>query len=116
MKPGHLELFVKDPQLSKAFYVDVLGFALVVEQPGGNVWVQCGDLEILLRPGSNAHPAPDYQHAPSALVLYTPDLPGTAAALRERGLVFRGTDGQPDCLTFTDPDGHWFQLVNPDHA
>jgi hypothetical protein len=50
-------------------------------------------------------------------VFYTDDVDKTAAELRARGLVFRGEDG-PGCLTFTDPDGHWFQLVNPreDHS
>ena len=36
--------------------------------------------------------------------------------LEEKGLRFRGNDGSHKCPTFTDPDGNWFQLVDPsDH-
>ena len=37
-----------------------------------------------------------------------------ARRLSQRGLAFQGNDGSNECLTFTDPDGHWFQLVNPE--
>jgi hypothetical protein len=30
-------------------------------------------------------------------------------------LTFRGDDGGDAFPTFTDPDGHWFQLANPNH-
>ena len=32
MKVGHLELFVKDPVVSKDFYESTLGFEVVAEQ------------------------------------------------------------------------------------
>ena len=44
------------------------------------------------------------------MVLYTDDLTATSARLAEHGIQIRGDDG-PGCLTFTDPDGHWLQLV-----
>jgi hypothetical protein len=47
------------------------------------------------------------------IVLYCDDLDAKLAELKSRGLEIRGTDGSPRCPTFTDPDGHWFQLVNP---
>jgi catechol 2,3-dioxygenase-like lactoylglutathione lyase family enzyme len=115
MKIGHIELFVVEPLASKEFFEKVLGFELVVQQSENLIWLKCGDVEILLRPAKASHHANSYAEASSAIVLYTEDVQKTAATLRERGLVFKGTDGQPDCLTFTDPDGHWFQLVNPEH-
>jgi hypothetical protein len=46
--------------------------------------------------------------------MYTNDLEETVDAFKKKGLEFKGTDGSEKCLTFTDPDGHWFQLVNPE--
>ena len=43
------------------------------------------------------------------------DLEKSRNELISRGLIFRGTDGSDECLTFTDPDGNWFQLTDPDH-
>src|SRR2546428_8088157 len=114
MHLGHIELFVRDPLASREFYEKVLGFEVVAVQ-GRHVWLKLGAVEVLLRPGSAAK-APDYGSAAAGFVLYTHDLATTASRLRERGLVFDGTDGSDKCLTFCDPDGHWFQLVNPnDH-
>ena len=110
---GHLELFVADPLASQAFYVDVLGFELITVQPGPFVWLACGDQEFLLRPGRNAPRATAYDEAAMAPVLYTNRLEEVAEELKGRGLVFGEPDGAPCCLTFADPDGNWFQLVDP---
>jgi catechol 2,3-dioxygenase-like lactoylglutathione lyase family enzyme len=113
MRIGHIELFVRDPLASRDFYVGVLGFQHVATQ-GRNAWVKLQDTEILLRLGEPPAAAEDYSG--SAIVLYVKDLQAAAERLRARGLIFAGTDGSPKCLTFKDPDGHWFQLVNPnDH-
>lgn len=110
---GHIEIFVQAPLKSRDFYVDILGFELDAVQGENFVWVKSGEQEILLRRGANTAPAPDYQHAPAALVLYTDDLPRTRADLEAKGVVFRGDDmGSP---TFADPDGNWFQLADPNH-
>lgn len=114
MKIGHIELFVADPLKSKDFYVEVLGFEEVAVQGGKYAWVKLGDTEILLRPGKNPSPAPDYQHTPQGITLYTDDLQKTMDELKSRGLEFKGSDGSEKCPTFTDPDGNWFQLVNPE--
>ena len=116
MRLGHTELFVRDPLASRDFYERVLGFEVTAVQHGGAViWLRLGDREILLRKGAGPHPSPDYQHCGQAFVFFTDDLPATMRALESRGLVFTGNDG-PGCPTFTDPDGHWFQLVDPRHA
>ncbi|MDB5032829.1 MAG: glyoxalase [Chlorobi bacterium] len=113
MKLGHIELFAHDTAAAGRFYLDVLGFELVAAQDGGFIWLKLGDCEILLRPGAPPASASSYRTTAAGMVLYTDDLPGTTERLRERGLEFRGTDGSEDCLTFTDPDGNWFQLVDP---
>ena len=111
MRMGHIELFVRDPLASKAFYVGVLGFDLVHVQDGRFVWVKLGEREILLRQGTPPVPAASYQQAAAGIVLFVDDVEAAAERLRERGLEFRGTDGSELCLTFMDPDGNWFQLA-----
>ena len=116
MRIGHTELFVRDPVASRDFYERVLGFEVVEVQHGGSViWFRMGERQILLRKGAPPAGSADYQHCGAAFVFFCDDLPATMAALRARGLEFRGDDG-PGCPTFTDPDGHWFQLVDPRHA
>lgn len=113
MKIGHLEIFVAHPLKSRDFYVNVLGFEEVAVQ-GPYIWVKLGETEILLRPGKNPSPSSSYQNAASAVTLYCDDLAKNIKKLESRGLEFKGTDGSNKCPTFTDPDGNWFQLVNPD--
>lgn len=114
MKIGHIELFVADPQISKQFYCDALGFEIVTEQAQGRlVWLALDGREILLRPATaprNGGAA--YGDNGPALVLYTADLPATLARLRDRGHEPCGHDA--GCPLFQDPDGHWLQVVNPD--
>jgi catechol 2,3-dioxygenase-like lactoylglutathione lyase family enzyme len=112
MRIGHLELFVRDPLVSRDFYQRVLGFEVVAVQ-GANVWVKLGDVEILLRPGSGGGNATTYADAAAGIVLYVDDLPAARRQLEARGLKLDGSDGGDKCPTFRDPDGHWFQLVNP---
>lgn len=113
LETGHLELFVKEPVTSKDFYLNILGFKLIEIQNGKFVWLNKDSITILLRPGKSAVPAENYQSANIALVLYTDDLERCAEELKSKGLEFKGTDGSSRCLTFTDFDGNWLQLVNP---
>lgn len=112
-RPGHWELFCADTARARDFYIRILGAQLLEEQEGGYVWLLLGAQELLLRPGQPGSAA-DYEHSGQALVLYTEDLAAARATLTKRGLTFSGFDGHPDCPTFQDPDGHWFQLVDPD--
>lgn len=57
-----------------------------------------------------------YKDSDVGFVFYTDDLEKTRKELISHGLEFKGTDGSDSCLTFTDPDGNWFQLVDPRHA
>jgi catechol 2,3-dioxygenase-like lactoylglutathione lyase family enzyme len=110
MKLGHIELFVRDLLRSKQFYEEVLGFEVTAVQEQF-VWLQLGDTEIFLRPGTPPPAASSYEKTAVALVLYTDNMPQTLARLHEYNLTCQPMDG--DCYTFTDPDGNWFQLVDP---
>lgn len=112
MKIGHIELFVKNASASKEFYESVLGFEVVAVQSPDQVWVRCGEVEILLRKGNPTN-SNQYESSNNGIVLYTDELESTSQALAKRGLIFKGTIDTEKCLTFTDLDGHWFQLVNP---
>ena len=115
IRAGHIELFVKDSAASREFYEKVLGATVADVQNGEFVWLGLGGLVLLLRPGSPPPPRPTYQEGACGLVLYTNDLETTRQELQGRGLEFRGTDGSDRCLTFPDPDGNWFQLVDPEN-
>ena len=114
MRIGHIELFSRDVSRARRFYVDVLGAVDVQPEAEAVAWMQIGTLEILLRPGEPAETPATYGAASQGIVLYVDDLDAARSALVERGLAFEGTDGSPLCLTFRDPDGHWFQLVDPE--
>jgi catechol 2,3-dioxygenase-like lactoylglutathione lyase family enzyme len=114
MKIGHIELFVENPLKSKEFYVDILGFDLIEVQFDKFVWLQSGNIEILLRPGKNTMVVDEYIDSNAAIVIYTDNLDKTCVELQSRGLKFAGVDGNERCPTFKDPDGNWFQIVNPE--
>jgi catechol 2,3-dioxygenase-like lactoylglutathione lyase family enzyme len=116
LKFGHIEIFSSDPERSQQFYCDVLGFELEVIQNGLLIWLKKGDLEILIRPGRPTQSISRYEDSPTGFVLYSSNVQETLNELVERGLQVRGTVDSDKCYTFTDPDGNWFQLVDPhDH-
>lgn len=117
MEFGHTEIFVREPVKSKEFYTGILEFELVEIQIDKYVWLKSGNSLILLRPlAGNTRRAANYDLADTGFVLYTDNLQESAEKMRSKGLQFQGIDGSDKCLTFTDPDGNWFQLVNPnDH-
>jgi len=115
MQFGHIELFCSEPRRTMAFYREVLGFELTAVQGDQLIWLRKGPFELLLRPGS-PRPAASYEESAIGLVLYVDQLEHRLQEFIERGLVIKGTVDSEKCYTFTDPDGHWFQLVDPnDH-
>ena len=110
---GHIELPVRDPLASLAYYVDTWGFELVANQGDRFIWVKKGSIELLLRPGS---PFPGPSHKDSInFVLYSDDVVRDVAAATARGVSFTK---RANCHHFRDPDGYWWQLVDPgaDHS
>lgn len=116
MRFGHIEIFAEDPLKSKDFYIKILGFELVEIQHDKFVWMKYCGMEFLLRPGKNELKVSQYKDSNTGIVLYTDDLEKSRSEMISKGLAFRGTDGSDECLTFTDPDGNWFQLTDPDHS
>ena len=113
MRIGHMEIFVRDLPRARAFYVDVLGCRDMFPDNDQVVWLELDGRELLLRPGEPPPAAARYERSASAQVFYVDGLEEARAALEARGLEFQGTDGSDRCLTFMDPDGNWFQLVDP---
>jgi catechol 2,3-dioxygenase-like lactoylglutathione lyase family enzyme len=99
MRIGHLELFVRDPERSRSFYEQVLGFEVTAVQ-GRNVWLMLGDAEILLRLGSGAEGGPSYASAATGIVLYVDDLPAARERLASRGLKFEAATGAKSVRRF----------------
>ena len=108
---------VTDPQRAKAFYRDVLGFALVREAPmgPGMVWIQlapAGQTVTIalvtwfdqMRPGGL-----------QGVMLNTDDLDADHALLRGRGLAIGEIHQEPwgRYAQFSDPDGNGWILREP---
>ncbi len=114
MRLGHIELFVSDPMASLRFYERVLGCEVIeIQGDGVCAWIKIGEIQILLRRGKPQVIAKEYRSAQSAIVLYTDNLEEDISTFVARGLKLAGTDGSDREPTFTDPDGHWFQIVDP---
>lgn len=113
LKPGHIELFVNSPLQAKEFY-QKLGFRVQEIQLEQFVWMENQGLTILLRPHRTAASPTTYQDAAAGIVFYADNLSEAQKELNNKSIVFKGTDGSDQCLTFSDDDGNWFQLVNPD--
>ena len=113
---GHIELFVHDPLATLPFYRDVLGASVTVIQDNQFVWLKIDDLEILLRPGKPPDQSKSYQSSRCAFVIYSDDLADSLAHFERMGVTVVPMKDSAECHTFTDPDGNWFQLVDPsDH-
>jgi len=113
MKIGHIELFVKDSKKSLEFYCNKLGFEHVSDQ-GEFQWIKSGSVEILLRPGENEKSS-NYEESSHGIVLYSDNFDEICTRLKSMGVIFDQDEMEENCLYFTDPDGHWFQLVDPNH-
>lgn len=110
---GHLEIFVQDPLKLKDFYTNVLGFEVIaVQGEGRNIWFKSGSMEILLRGGAEKNAAAGHDMS-FDIVLYTDDFNGDAGRIKKAGVELSCREGESDCLYFQDPEGNWYQLVDP---
>jgi catechol 2,3-dioxygenase-like lactoylglutathione lyase family enzyme len=115
MQIGHLELFARDPATTADFYLNVLGFQPVVQQPGNLHWIALKEQEVLVRPARPAatHAPTSYDESSTALVIYTDRLDQEVERLRSVGVQVVGLGGSPRSFGFQDPDGRWIQMVDP---
>jgi glyoxylase I family protein len=113
---------VKDVQRSIAFYTQMLGFKLDMQNLPAFGQVSIGALKLILSgPGaSGSRPMPDgRQQAPGGwnrVVLQVQDLPAHIADLKHHGVRFRneleaGPGGQQ--IQVEDPDGNPIELFEP---
>ena len=107
MRIGHIELPVEDPGRSARFYVDVLGFEVVAENPD-IMWVGLGELQLQLRRGTPRATVNDLDDM--NLVLYSDAPEVELATLIDSGVTI---SERANCHHFQDPDGYWWQLVDP---
>jgi catechol 2,3-dioxygenase-like lactoylglutathione lyase family enzyme len=117
-----LSIPVKDQQVAKSFYTDVLGCKVIADMPFGSdgvtrwIQLQLPGVETTLtlvtwfpqmQPGSI-----------QGIVLTTDDIAKTHAELKKRGLAIPDIDHQPygQEATFSDPDGNGWVLQQPASA
>ena len=116
MKLGHIEILAQNPKQTQQFYCDVFGFEIETIQNNEFIWLKKGQLEILIRPGQKQDKKARYEDTGMGFVIYSDNVDESLAMLKEKGVEIKGTVDSSKCYTFTDPDGNWFQLVNPnDH-
>ncbi len=112
----HIVLHVRNPVLSRAFYVDVLGMTVDHEGPG-RIFLRCGSQLVGLfeaREGDEFTPRHDINHL--ALNVGTGTYDGIRGHLEAAGIEVRGRTGDDRCIYFDDPDGHTLQIVVPDEG
>src|SRR5262245_5954704 len=113
---------VADVRRSVAFYTELLGFTLDLQQPPAFASVSLGALRILLSgPGaSGSRPMPDGRPQQpggwNRIVLRVTDLPSCverlgAAAVRFRNAIEAGPGGRQ--VQIEDPDGNPIELFEP---
>jgi len=113
---------VKDVQRSIAFYTQILGFNLDMQNLPAFGQVSIGDLKLILSgPGaSGSRPMPDgRQQEPGGwnrVVLQVSDLPARIGELKNQGVRFRnemevGPGGKQ--IQVEDPDGNPIELFEP---
>jgi catechol 2,3-dioxygenase-like lactoylglutathione lyase family enzyme len=109
-----LSIPVEDQARAKAFYMDVLAFELVADDPMGpdQRWVQlrppAGETSISLVTWFDEMPPGSVQ----GLVLETDDVRADREVLAGRGLDITLVDNAPwgEFATFSDPDGNGWVL------
>ncbi|TQJ51849.1 VOC family protein [Phycicoccus sp. SLBN-51] len=106
---------VDDQDAALAFYVDVLGFTKLRDNPtpGGGRWIELapGDQSVILTLESAA---PGVSRGPIGIRFSTDDAEAAHAALREAGVdtdeILRWP-GVPPMFAFRDPDGNAFSVT-----
>lgn len=109
----HVVLHVKDLARSKKFYIELLGME-VEHESSWQLFLKCGNQGVALfevEDGSKIHGGNEVNHM--ALRLKSGEHEKVKAVLEEAGCEVSGRRGDPQCIYFSDPDGHRLQLLTP---
>lgn len=109
----HVVLHVKDLARSKKFYIELLGME-VEHESSWQLFLKCGNQGVALfevEDGSKIHGGNELNHM--ALRLKSGEYEKVKAVLEEAGCKVSGRRGDPQCIYFSDPDGHRLQLLTP---
>jgi catechol 2,3-dioxygenase-like lactoylglutathione lyase family enzyme len=109
----HVVLHVNDVQLSKKFYIEVLGMTAYREDKG-QVFLHAGQQGVALfekQAGTPLTTGNDLNHL--ALNVASGTYETLRTELEKHGVKVTGRPGQDRCIYFRDPDGHRLQLVIP---
>lgn len=109
----HVVLHVKDLARSKKFYIELLGME-VEHESSWQLFLKCGNQGVALfevEDGSKIHGGNEVNHM--ALRLKSGEYEKVKAVLEEAGCKVSGRRGDPQCIYFSDPDGHRLQLLTP---
>jgi catechol 2,3-dioxygenase-like lactoylglutathione lyase family enzyme len=110
----HIVLHVRDPEISKAFYINVLKMTLDHEYQG-HVFMKCGTQSVGLfkaREADKFSPRHDVNHL--ALNVSGGNYDSIRGHLEAAGIKVIGRPDDQKCIYFNDPDGHMLQIVVPD--
>ena len=110
----HIVLHVRDTEVSRAFYVDVLGMTVDHGYPG-HIFLKCGSQLLGLfktREAGDFTPRHDVNHL--ALNVGAGTYQDIRRHLEAAGIEVSGRPGDEQCIYFNDPDGHMLQIVVPE--
>ena len=109
----HVVLHVKDLARAKKFYVDFLGMEIERER-SWQLFLKCGAQGVALFEAEDEdaiHGGSEMNHM--ALRLAAGEYEKVRALLESQGIEVTGRPGDPECVYFSDPDGHRLQLLMP---
>jgi catechol-2,3-dioxygenase len=109
----HVVLHVKDLAKSKKFYIDFLGMNIDHES-SWQCFLKCGNQSVALfevEDEEEVHGGSEVNHM--ALRLASGELSRVKATLENAGIKVNGRQNDPNCIYFSDPDGHRLQLLMP---
>lgn len=109
----HVVLWVSNLPRSRKFYMDLLGMT-VAHESERQCFLWCGSQQIALFTARDGAPVPggrEVNHM--ALKLDAGSYEEVKARLEAEGLEVTGRPTDPECLYFSDPDGHRLQVLTP---